>query len=96
MPLSGKAKIEVYLPDSPNPAYQELLTALVQEFTHTFGGCTTNHGLDGNYLARVGQTMHDRIVTYLNTISLSGTGDLTRAQQAVQLVVTSAEFSVQK
>jgi len=45
---------------------------------------------------QMSQTMHDRIVTYLNTISLSGTGDLTRAQQAVQLVVTSAEFSVQK
>jgi uncharacterized protein (DUF1800 family) len=42
------------------------------------------------------QAMKDRIVTYLNTIALSGGGDLTRARQAVQLVVTSPEFSVQK
>ena len=61
MPLSEKARIEVYLPDVPRPAYQDLLNALEQEFTYTFGGCTTVRGLEGNYLSRLGLRMRDRI-----------------------------------
>ena len=61
MPLSEKVRIEAYLPDLPRPAYQELLTALELEFTHTFGGCTTARGLEGNYLSRAGAQVRDRI-----------------------------------
>jgi hypothetical protein len=61
LPLSEKARIEVYLPDVPRPEYQELLAALEQEFTYTFGGCTTLRGLEGNYLSRLGLRMRDRI-----------------------------------
>jgi len=68
LPLSEKARIEVYLPDVPRPAYQELLAALEQEFTYTFGGCTTVRGLEGNYLSRLGQRMRDRInLVYTDT-----------------------------
>jgi hypothetical protein len=62
LPLSEKARIEVYLPDLPRQAaYLELLGALVREFTFTFGGCTTVLGLEGNFLSRLGFTMRDRI-----------------------------------
>jgi hypothetical protein len=61
LPLSEKARIEVYLPDVPRPAYQDLLGALEQEFTYTFGGCTVVRGLEGNYLSRLGLRMRDRI-----------------------------------
>ena len=61
MPLSEKARIEVYLPDVPRPEYPDLLAALEQEFTHTFGGCTTVRGLEGNYLSRTGLRLRDRI-----------------------------------
>ena len=61
MPLSEKARIEVYLPDVPRPAYQDLLAALEQEFTYTFGGCTTVRGLEGNYLSHLGLRTRDRI-----------------------------------
>jgi hypothetical protein len=37
LPLSEKARIEVYLPDQPTAAYRDLLDALDQEFTYTFG-----------------------------------------------------------
>ena len=37
MPLFEKARVEVYLPDFPKPAYQELLAALDREFTYTIG-----------------------------------------------------------
>ena len=47
MPLSEKARIEVYLPDLPRRAYQDLLASLEREFSYSFGGCTTVRGLEG-------------------------------------------------
>ena len=61
MPLSEKARIEVYLPDLPTAAYRDLLDALDREFTYTFGGCTIIRALDGSYLSRLGLRMRDRI-----------------------------------
>jgi hypothetical protein len=68
LPLSERVRIEVYLPDLPRPAYQDLLISLEQEFTHTFGGCTTVRGVDGNFLSELGVWMRDRIsVIYTDT-----------------------------
>lgn len=61
MPLSAKGRIEVYLPDLLEPAYQSLLLALEDEFTYNFGGCTVVRGLDGSYLSKSGVKMHDRV-----------------------------------
>ncbi len=61
MPLSEKARIEVYLPDLPRSAYRDLLESLDQEFTYTFGGCTILRGLDGSFLSRQGDRIRDRI-----------------------------------
>lgn len=69
MPLSAKARIEIYLPDHLSLASQELLIVFNQEFTHTFGGATLWRGLDGSYLAQNGQTMRDRInLLYCDTL----------------------------
>ncbi|HZP83118.1 MAG TPA: hypothetical protein VFB21_15865 [Chthonomonadaceae bacterium] len=61
MPLSEKARVEVYLPDLPSAAYRELLDALEQEFTYTFGGCTLVRGLNGSYQSLLGLPVQDRI-----------------------------------
>ncbi len=61
MPLSEKARVEVYQPDLPRAAYQDLLSALAQEFTYTFGGCTIVRGLDGSYLSQAGLPIQDRV-----------------------------------
>jgi 3'-phosphoadenosine 5'-phosphosulfate sulfotransferase (PAPS reductase)/FAD synthetase len=61
LPLSEKARVEVYLPDLPRAAYQDLLSELAQEFTYTFGGCTIIRGLDGSYLSQAGLQIQDRI-----------------------------------
>jgi hypothetical protein len=61
VPLSEKARIEVYLPELPKQAYQDLLNALDQEFTFTFGACTICRGLDGSYLSQAGLRLQDRI-----------------------------------
>jgi hypothetical protein len=61
LPLFEKARIEVYIPDLPRKAYQDLLNVLDQEFAHTFGGCTIIRGLEGSYLSKLGSKMQDRI-----------------------------------
>ena len=61
MPLLERARVEVYLPDLPRAAYQDLLKELAQEFTYTFGGCTIVRGLDGSYLSQAGLEIQDRI-----------------------------------
>ena len=61
MPLSEKARVEVYVPDMPSPAYQNLLEALEREFTYTFGGCTIVRGLHGSYLSEAGLPISDRV-----------------------------------
>jgi hypothetical protein len=35
LPLSEKARVEVYLPDLPKQMYQNLLEVLEEEFTYT-------------------------------------------------------------
>ena len=68
MPLSERARVEVYLPDLPRAIYQDLLTALTREFTYTFGGCTIVRGLDGNYLSPSGAHIEDPIsLVYTDT-----------------------------
>jgi hypothetical protein len=61
LPLSERARVEVYLPDLPRAAYQDLLNELAQEFTYAFGGCTIIRGLDGSYLSQAGLQIQDRI-----------------------------------
>lgn len=68
MPLSAKARVEIYLPDQSIPAYQDLLKSVVEEFTITFGGCSVIRGLDGHYLSNFGQIIPDRVnLVYTDT-----------------------------
>ena len=61
MPLFERARVEVYVPDLPTPAYRNLLEAFDDEFSYAFGGCTIVRGLDGSYLSRSGVKTPDRI-----------------------------------
>jgi len=71
LPLSERARIEVYLPELPEQAYHDLLEALDQEFTYTFGGCTIFRGLDGSYLSKLGLRVRDRINLIFTDIPFS-------------------------
>lgn len=61
MPLSEKARIELYLPDLPKPEYHDLLEALDREFAYTFGGASIVRGIEGSYLSQSGAQIRDRI-----------------------------------
>jgi len=84
LPLSAKARIEVYLPDHLSLASQGLLISFNQEFTHTFGGATLRRGYDGSYLAQNGQTVRDSInLLYTDTpFSLEENADEVSAYMA--------------
>ncbi|MGH9942551.1 MAG: hypothetical protein ACRD9R_09390 [Pyrinomonadaceae bacterium] len=49
MPLSERARIEVYVPDLAISNYRRMLESLEEEFTYTFGGCTVIRGIEGSY-----------------------------------------------
>jgi hypothetical protein len=61
LPLSAKARVEIYLPDLPNAIYRDILQTFSREFTSAFGGCTIVEGLKGSYLSHEGQVISDRI-----------------------------------
>ncbi len=68
MPLSEKARVEVYVPDLPLVAYDRLLETLKAEFTYLFGGCTLQRRLDGNYLSQLGEPIPDQVtIIYTDT-----------------------------
>jgi hypothetical protein len=92
LPLSERARIEVYLPDLPRQSYRDLLDALEQEFTYTFGGCTTVRGLDGSYLSRAGTPVRDRInLVYSDTPFEFEAQAATLTRYAEELLAATAE-----
>jgi hypothetical protein len=62
LPLSARARIEIYLPDVPQKIYRNARKAFEREFLETFGGCTVIKGIKGLYLAADGKTDTDKIV----------------------------------
>ena len=61
MPLSARARIEVYLPERRKAVYRRLLKAFRQEFLETFGGCTVIRDIKGLYSAEDGKADEDKI-----------------------------------
>ena len=68
MPLSKRARIEVYLPDKPKSDYRRLQKAFENEFLQTFGGATVIKNIKGLYLSREGENDSDKInLVYADT-----------------------------
>jgi hypothetical protein len=61
LPLSKRARIEIYLPDRKKASYRRLHRAFEQEFLNTFGGCTIIKDIKGLYLDSDGKQDIDRI-----------------------------------
>ena len=62
MPISARARIEIYLPDVPKKVYRNARRAFEREFLETFGGCTVIKNIKGLYLSADGKTETDKIV----------------------------------
>ena len=68
MPLSRRARIEIYLPERGRSDYARMQRAFEHELLHTFGGCTVIKGIKGLYLDSSGDTDFDRVnLVYADT-----------------------------
>lgn len=68
MPLSKRARIEIYLPTKNEERYHRLRRACEVEFLKMFGGCTVIRGARGLYLNTDGEEETDTIdVVYADT-----------------------------
>lgn len=61
MPLSERARIEIYLPGLPTEPYQNLLSVFQQELTYAFGGCSVLRDVEGIYLSFDGTQISDHV-----------------------------------
>lgn len=59
--FAPKIRIEVYVPVPYEPAYQDTLTWLIEEFTELRGRCTFNENVGGYYLSRNNAVIDDRV-----------------------------------
>jgi len=60
LPLSEKVRIEIFIPDLPDPIYNSILEDLGNELAHAFGGATVVSTL-GKYRTTEGVTLPDKI-----------------------------------
>ena len=59
--FAPKIRVEVYVPIRYEPAYQDTLTWLIEEFTELRGGCTVNENVGGYYLSQTNKVIDDRV-----------------------------------
>ena len=59
MPLLEKIRIELFIPDLPNPIYSRLLEELGDELSYAFGGCTVTP-TPGKYRSTGGFILPDK------------------------------------
>ena len=59
--FAPKIRVEVYVPIRYEPAYQDTLTWLIEEFTELRGGCTVHENAGGYYLSKSGKVIDDRV-----------------------------------
>jgi len=60
LPLSEKVRVEIFIPDLPDPVYANILEQLGDELTYAFGGCTV-HACRGKYRSASGLIIPDRV-----------------------------------
>jgi hypothetical protein len=59
--FAPKIPVEVYVPIRHEPAYQDRLSWLIEEFTELRGGCTVNENVGGYFLSRRNEVIVDRV-----------------------------------
>jgi hypothetical protein len=97
LPLSRRARIEVYLVVNNSAEYKLLLDAIEREFLNTFGGCTIIRGAKGLYLSESGSVDEDDIdLIYADTpfyanADLDALSAYTDSLKAALLEATSEE-----
>jgi len=60
LPLSEKVRIEIFVPDLPEPIYAQILEEFGDELSYVFGGCTITPST-GKYHSASGIILPDKI-----------------------------------
>jgi len=60
LPLSEKVRIEIFIPDLPDPVYASILEELGNETTYAYGGCTVL-STSGKYRSSSGLILPDTV-----------------------------------
>jgi hypothetical protein len=60
LPLSEKVRIEIFIPDLPDPVYARILEEFGDELSYAFGGCTITPS-SGKYHSDAGVILPDKI-----------------------------------
>ena len=60
MPLSEKVRVEIFIPDLPDPVYGRMLDELGNELSYAFGGCTVVM-TNGKYRSSDGAILPDKV-----------------------------------
>jgi hypothetical protein len=60
LPLFERVRVEVFIPDLPDPAYAQLLDELSDELSYAFGGCSIVSA-SGKYRSFAGDILPDQI-----------------------------------
>jgi hypothetical protein len=60
LPLSEKVRIEIFIPDLPDPIYDRILEEFSNELSYAFGGCTITSS-SGKFRSDSGVILPDKI-----------------------------------
>jgi len=60
LPLSERVRVDVFIPDLPDPVYDLLLEELGDELSYAFGGCTVAPAF-GKYRSSSGVILPDKV-----------------------------------
>jgi hypothetical protein len=60
LPLSEKVRVEIFIPNLPDPVYERILEQLGDELTYAFGGCTVQPAF-GKYRSASGSIIPDKV-----------------------------------
>ncbi|HEU5235680.1 MAG TPA: hypothetical protein VFU37_00980 [Pyrinomonadaceae bacterium] len=85
MLLSEKVRVEIFIPDLPDPSYSSLLTELETELSYTFGGCTLLSA-SGNFRSQSGLILPDKVNILFTDVALELERDRLRIGQYVDHV----------
>lgn len=91
MPLLEKVRVEVFIPDLPDPVYARLLDELGDELSYTFGGCSMVSAA-GKYRSHSGAILPDQITIIFTDIPFDWKID----QQAIQEYTTRLQTAVRR
>lgn len=96
MPLSEKARVEVYIPDLPIESYQDLIDSFIQEFTYTFGGCSVARTVDGSYQSFKGLHVRDRIAIVYTDVGIRFTDNFEVLSRYTDRIRTAANEALEE